>query len=203
MGYFPFYIDIENKNCLIVGGGTVALRKIEKLVPFKPSITVVAPKICNDIYKIEGIKIVNRKFETSDINDVFFVISATDDRILNEHIFKLCSERNILVNTVDDKEYCGFIFPALAVSDNITVGISTSGKSPVFARYLREKTENLIGEDCDKIVGLLGKYRFLVKEEISDEKNRKEAFERILALCINNGSPTDESSILNIIKDLK
>ena len=109
MAYFPFYIDIENKKILVVGGGTVALRKIEKLMPFSPDITVVAPKICDEI-KALNVKIIDRKFCDSDLDGAFCVVSATDDESLNGRIFQLCNEKNILVNTVDDKEKCGFIF---------------------------------------------------------------------------------------------
>lgn len=113
MAYFPFYIDIENKKILVVGGGTVALRKIEKLIPFSPDITVVAPKICDEI-KALNVKIIDRRFCDSDLDGAFCVVSATDDETLNGRIFQLCNEKNILVNTVDDKEKCGFIFPAIA-----------------------------------------------------------------------------------------
>lgn len=203
MGYFPFYIDIESKNCLVVGGGAVALRKIEKLVPFNPNITVVAPRICDEIRAIDAVKAISRPFVDNDTDDAFFVISATDDRELNEHIFRLCSDKNILVNTVDDREYCGFIFPSLAKKENITVGITTSGKSPIFARYLREQIESIIGNGSEKIVEALSKYRPLVKSEIPTEENRKEAFERLLTLCIHDRLPIDENSVLKIIEDLK
>ena len=101
MAYFPFYIDIENKKILVVGGGTVALRKIEKLTPFSPDITVVAPKICEEI-KVLNVKIIDRRFCDSDLDGAFCVVSATDDETLNGRIFQLCNEKNILVNTVDD-----------------------------------------------------------------------------------------------------
>ena len=113
MAYFPFYIDIENKNILVVGGGTVALRKIEKLSPFKPSITVVSPKICEEILKF-NVKAIEREFDDNDLKGAFCVISATDNEKVNSHIFELCKKKNILVNTVKKKKKCGFIFPALA-----------------------------------------------------------------------------------------
>lgn len=204
MGYFPFYIDIENKNCVVVGGGVVAFRKIEKLLPFNPVITVVAPKICDEILKISEIKICNRNFKDSDIINAFMVISATDDEELNQHIFELCNEKNILVNTVDDKKKCGFVFPALAKTKNITVGISTSGKSPLYARYLREKIENLIDENSDEITDILCRYRSLIKNEIKSEEKRKIAFEQILEICLHNDiNNIDEKQILHIVEELK
>ena len=89
MGYFPFFIDIKGKKCIIVGGGNVAARKIEKLLPFEPYITVIAPEISDDITSLNGIKIIKRKFRDEDIDSAFFVISASDDEQLNAHIFKL------------------------------------------------------------------------------------------------------------------
>lgn len=203
MGYFPFFIDIENKNCLIVGGGQVALRKLEKLLPFNPKITVVAPEICDEIKENKSVKIFNRKFKESDIENAFMVISATNDNSLNTHIFELCQENNILINTVDDKDNCGFIFPALVKSDNLTVGISTSGKSPLYAKYLRGKIEKTIDEKCDETVIVLNKYRDYIKREIKSENNRKKAFERILVLCLENENNIDESKIKKITEEFR
>ncbi len=202
MGYFPFYINIGNKNCIIIGGGTVALRKLEKLREFNPIITVIAPSVCDEINRFPDIKIIKRKFEDRDIDNAFMVISATDDKELNTHIFELCSEKNILINTVDDKEKCGFIFPALVKRDNITVGISTSGKSPLYSRFLRERIEKLLDEDCDRTVEVLSKYRAEIKKRVSSEENRKKAFEMILELCIRGTENIDDELIFEITEGL-
>ena len=78
MSYFPFFMDIRHKKCVIVGGGTVALRKIEKLILFEPDITIVAPEISDEIILIQGIRIIKREFIDSDIDGAFFVITATN-----------------------------------------------------------------------------------------------------------------------------
>ena len=144
MGYFPFFVDVENQNCLVVGGGVVALRKIEKLLPFNPNIAVVSPKVHKEILSIKNINIIKRIFDFNDLKEKSFVITATDDKVLNKEIYNSCEENNIPVNTVDDKDNCSFIFPALARNNGVTVAISTSGKSPIYAKYLRKKIENLI-----------------------------------------------------------
>ena len=200
MGYFPFFVDVENKNCLVVGGGVVALRKIEKLLPFNPNITVVSPKIHNEILSIQNIKIINRNFDFNDLKEKSFVITATDNKELNKEIFDYCNENSIPVNTVDDKENCSFIFPALAKNNGVTVAISTSGKSPLYAKYLRKKIEFLI-QDSEGIVENLSKYREKIKSEISLEENRKVAFEKILDYSLNNENINDEV-VNKIIKDL-
>ena len=103
---------------------------------------MVSPKICREILKF-NVKVVEREFDDNDLNGAFCVISATDNEQVNSHIFELCKEKNILVNTVDDKEKCGFIFPALVQKNSVTVGITTSGKSPIYAKYLKEQFLNI------------------------------------------------------------
>ena len=200
MGYFPFFVDVENQNCLVVGGGVVALRKIEKLLPFNPNITVVSPKVHKEILSIKNINIIKRKFDFNDLKEKSFVITATDDKVLNKEIYNFCKENNIPVNTVDDKDNCSFIFPALARNNGVTVAISTSGKSPLYAKYLRKKIESLI-QDSESIVDNLSKYREKIKNEISLEENRKLAFEKLLEYSLSNESITDDL-VDKIIKDL-
>lgn len=200
MGYFPFFVDVQNQNCLVVGGGVVALRKIEKLLPFNPNITVVSPKVHKEILSIENINIIKRKFDFNDLKEKSFVITATDDKVLNKEIYNSCKENNIPVNTVDDKDNCSFIFPALARNNGVTVAISTSGKSPLYAKYLRKKIESLI-QDSESIVDNLSKYREKIKNEISLEVNRKLAFEKLLEYSLSNESITDDL-VDKIIKDL-
>ena len=200
MGYFPFFVDVENQNCLVVGGGVVALRKLEKLLPFNPNIAVVSPKVHKEILSIKNINIIKRKFDFNDLKEKSFVITATDDKVLNKEIYNSCEENNIPVNTVDDKDNCSFIFPALARNNGVTVAISTSGKSPIYAKYLRKKIENLI-QDSESIVDNLSKYREKIKNEISLEENRKLAFEKLLEYSLSNESITDDL-VDKIIKDL-
>ena len=114
MAYFPFYIDIENKKCLIAGGGEVAYRKAEAVLLFGAEVMVTAPKICEELTLLsrdnQKLLLVQRKFCEKDLEDIFFVIAATDDRKVNDRIFRLCTEKQILVNVVDEKEQCSFFF---------------------------------------------------------------------------------------------
>lgn len=201
MAYFPFYIDIENKKILIVGAGKVALRKAEKLLPFSSNINVVAPKVCDEIKKLD-VKITEREFVESDLDDVFCVVSATDDNALNSRIFDLCSKKNILVNTVDDKEKCGFIFPALVQKNGVTAGITTSGKSPLYAKYLKEMFSGLLDGMNENIVDILWSCRKKIKEQIPDEENRKKAFEQLLGLCLSGFEP-NENTVDSLIEEYK
>ena len=192
MAYFPFFIVIENKKILIVGGGNVALRKAEKLVQFGADIVVVAPEICAELERLDGVKLIRRRFENNDICTAFAVIAATNDKQLNARIYALCNDLGILVNTVDDPENCGFYFPALVRKNNVTVGISTGGTSPIFARYLREKIEELLDEKTLAAGDVLAKYRPLIKQRFPTEEQRKIAAEAVLERCTESSmTPTD------------
>ena len=113
MGYFPFFIEIEEKDGLIVGGGNIAAHKIEKLKPFHPRLTVIAPKIGEEIKKDTSLVWKERRFSDEDVEGMSFVIAATDDEKLNKSISDLCKRKRILVNVVDKKEACNFLFPSL------------------------------------------------------------------------------------------
>lgn len=192
MAYFPFFIDIENKKILIVGGGNVALRKAEKLVQFGADIVVVAPEICAELERLDGVKLIRRRFENNDICTAFAVIAATNDKQLNARIYALCNDLGILVNTVDDPENCGFYFPALVRKNNVTVGISTGGTSPIFARYLREKIEELLDEKTLAAGDILAGCRPLIKQRFPTEEQRKIAAEAVLERCTESSmTPTD------------
>lgn len=199
MGYFPFFIDIAAKKCVVAGGGMVAKRKVEKLLPYEPKITVVAPKICEELRCCEGITLVEREFEQADLEGAFLVIGATDSDAVNAEIFRLCTEKNILVNVVDDKEKCGFIFPALVKKGDVSIGISSSGSSPVFSKYLKEKIDEILSESELEKGRLLSDCREKVRRELPTERQRKAVFEEILRLS-ENGSQVDIDRVIDEVK---
>jgi len=203
MGYFPFYIDIKGKECIVIGGGKTAFRKIRKLIPFEPHIKVISPDILPGISEIPDIEIIKRKYRDGDIDSAFMVISASDDKNLNEGIFKKCRDKNILVNTVDDTEKCGFIFPSLVHEGDITIGISTSGKSPVYAKFLRKNIEDMLDDYYLEIFEVLSRFRPYVKNMFDTEERRKEALEAILDFCLIDENIPDDSEIKSMLERIK
>lgn len=202
MGYFPFFIDIGGKPCTVIGGGKVALRKIEKLMPFGPKIKVVAPVICHEIESIEGLELIRRKFSPSDIDGAFFVISATDDKILSADIYSLCTGKNIPVNTVDDQEKCTFIFPAIVKKGDAAAAVSTSGKSPMFARFLRENIEELMSDKNMEIMDAMGRARNYIKANYDTEEQRCRITRSLLEALIACDTVPDDDTIHNMIESL-
>lgn len=193
MGHFPFFMEIEGKKGVIVGGGRVAVRKVEKLLPFGPSLTVIAPRIEEELRIQEklpeqaaaaSLYVEERMVRMEDLAGADFVIAATDEEALNGRIAAYCSARRIPVNVVDDREKCTFFFPALVKDGDLTVGISTDGKSPLAASWVRQRIEDALPEGMGAVIDLLGQMRPLVLERVPQEAARKEILERMFRYCL-------------------
>lgn len=204
MGYFPFFVDLSGRNCLIVGGGTIALRKAQSVLEYGAKVFVVAPDISSGFNTLKEeygshIELFEKAFEKKDIEDKFFVVAATDDEKINEKVSEICFEKNILVNTVDRKEYCNFYFPSIVRNGDIVVGVSSGGNSPVLARELRKKIEDVIPKNLDSINKWLGEIRPYIKEKISDERDRKKYFEKIYAECEKKGDVLSDDELESVL----
>ena len=200
MSYFPFFMEIKDKECLVVGGGMIALRKIEKLLPFGVQITVVSPAFCPEIEELDGLRRIRRNFEKTDIEGMLFVIGATDDEGVNGEISALCRERNIPVNIVDNPKKCTFFFPALVKQGEFVAGFSTGGGSPLAARYIRKRVEDTIPAGFDRVVDVLSSVREQVKAEIPDIRKREKAFKEIFALALAKEGRVTAAEISEIIR---
>lgn len=207
MGYFPFFMELKGKRGLIVGGGIVAERKVRKLLPYEPELLVVAPEIDGGIRKLsEEVKekrtkqedtpeliLSERAFEDADLEKMDFVIAATSDEALNTRIAKLCEEKHILVNVVDDKEKCGFLFPSLIREGKLSIGISTEGASPRVATTFRTRLSADIPERMEEILDYLEKIRPFAKMAIEDDKKRAAFLMELADMCMEKGRPLTEA----------
>lgn len=200
MGYFPFFVELKDKKGLIVGGGKVAAHKIEKLLPFAPKLTVVSTFILPQLLEDKRLTCIEREFSDSDIEEAYFVIAATSDADLNLHISQLCQKKGILVNVVDDKEKCGFLFPALIKQGALTVGISTEGASPQIAATLRSQIASELSPDIEKILDYLANVRPLAKELIADPKERFAFLKEIANYCLENTCVLTEEETRSFIE---
>jgi len=175
--YLPINVSIKTYRCLIVGGGKVALRKIETLMDYDVDMTVVAPEPLERVayYAQKGfIKLETRAYESPEAANYGMVISASDDESVNRQVYDDCSDHNVLVNVVDNPPLCTFIFPAVLKRDSMTVAISTDGKAPFLAAHLRLILENVFPDHWNRIIRLAGDFRKKVQARWSD--NTKERF---------------------------
>lgn len=162
ISYFPIYLEIKGKKVLVVGGGIVAQRKIESLLETGALIVVVSIKVTNQIRQFEKegrIKIIGRQYEESFLENVFMVIAATDNAELNHRVSKDAREKGLLINAVDQPQDCNFIFPSVMKRGDLTLAISTSGKSPALARKIREQLEQEFGQEYEVLLKIMGNLR--------------------------------------------
>ncbi|WP_313187943.1 precorrin-2 dehydrogenase/sirohydrochlorin ferrochelatase family protein [Lacrimispora sp.] len=199
VAYFPFFVDIEGKRCLIAGGGAVACRKALTLMDYGPDIIVVAPQVIPEMERL--IKESKgkltwwcREFVESDLEKMDFVIASTSDEGLNRQISVWCRERKIPVNVADNQEECSFIFPAIMKDGEITVGISTGGSSPALARYLKETLKEAIPVGLGSLAKQLGSYRDMVRERVDSLPVRRSIFKTMTAEGIRQGDYTREQA---------
>jgi precorrin-2 dehydrogenase/sirohydrochlorin ferrochelatase len=175
--YYPVCLDVTNKRCIVVGGGDVAERKVERLLNFGAYVAVIGKKLTPrlEAMKREGrINHIDADYDEAYINDAFLVIGATDRDDVNAKIARDGREKGILVNIVDDPDKCDFILPSLLQQGDLLIAISTGGKSPALAKKLREELEKLYGSEYQTLLKVLGNLRekLVMKGHSSDENKR-------------------------------
>ena len=180
MAYFPMFVDIKKKKCLIVGGGTVALRKVQVLLDFGADVVVVAPEVISKI-KEYPVTVYQRNFEKEDLQGCELVVAATDDAGLNHEIAEAAQKQKIPVNAVDQQEDCSFIFPSYLKHRDLVGAFSSAGNSPVLTQYLKESLKEILTEELGQINDYMGSIRPVVKTRIETEKLRRQVYQTILA----------------------
>ena len=182
MDYLPIFVKLDNKRCLLVGGGKVAARKLTLLTQASAQVTVVATEFCDEIVELSqqhSIELIQDTFHSKYLTDVDLVFAATDDEQVNSDIYQLASARNLFVNVVDDQSKCSFIMPSIVDRGPVTIAIGTGGKAPVLARLLRGKIESVIPHSYGKLAELAARYRQRVKQLLPSGTSRKNFWEQV------------------------
>ena len=203
MGYFPFFMDLSGVEGLIVGGGITALRKIEKMLPYGPRLTVVSPDFHQRLATLSGLTLICQTFSEELLEGKEFVIAATDDSDLNHKISDLCRQRRIPVNVVDDKAYCTFLFPALVQQGDLSIGISTGGASPSAAIYLKKQISALIPENMEELLAYLESQRETVKSVFSVESLRGAVLKQLFSASLEENRPLSDKETKSILQKFK
>ncbi|MDO9265268.1 MAG: bifunctional precorrin-2 dehydrogenase/sirohydrochlorin ferrochelatase [Desulfosalsimonadaceae bacterium] len=183
MSFYPVNLDIKNRGCLVVGGGAVASRKAGTLAECGAIVTVVSPKFSQSLRELEKtttVTLVCRPYETSDLDGKFLVIGATDDEALNRRINADAETRHMLCNIADVPDICNFILPSVIRRGDLVIAVSTSGKSPAFAKKLRKDLEKNFGDEYGRFLALMGAVRNKLLCTAHAPEAHKPLFERLI-----------------------
>jgi precorrin-2 dehydrogenase len=165
--YYPILLNVQGKKCLVVGGGEVALRKVQTLLEHGAAINIVSPVFCpelNQLVKDSSVQSSQRDYKTEDLNNVLLVVAATDDTRVNEKVAAETKKKGILVNVVDKPDISDFIVPSYFRHGDIIVAVSTSGKSPALARKIRGELERDMKAEYARLAVIANEARTEIKQ---------------------------------------
>lgn len=182
MDYFPAFLDLDGKSCLVVGGGEVAARKIRLLLAARAQVTVVAPELGSTVAALVGggkIERIARRYIEKDLDGKWLVVSATGDPEVDARVFDDASARRIFCNAVDRQENCSYITPAIVDRSPVVVAISSAGSAPVLARRIRARIEAALPARLGELAALAGRYRQRVLDRLPELSRRIRFWERV------------------------
>ncbi len=183
MRYYPVNLDIRNRKCLVVGGGDVGTRKVMTLIECGAFVTVVSPEAGEKLLSLAEsgtIALKRRPYTGADLGGMFLVICATDDEELNRQVSRDAGKFNTLCNIADHPEACNFILPALVKRGDLVIAVSTSGKSPAFAKKIRKDLEKQYGVEYADFLKLMGAIRKKLLSNSHEPEAHKPLFEKLI-----------------------
>ncbi len=181
--FYPIFLNIKAKNCLVIGGGKVALRKVLSLLQAQARVQVISPELEPELQKLASqgkIGYCRETYHSKWLDGAFLVISALDDAAVAEQIAQDCRERTLLLNSVLKPELGNFQVPAVCQQGELQIAVSTGGQSPLLARIIKERLEMEFGEEYQEILQVLEESRQEIKQKFSDSQTRQEIYKQIL-----------------------
>ncbi len=202
--YYPVYLDVKGKKCVIIGGGKVAYRKACSLKDAGADVTVISPDICPELSKEKGLMLINKSYDESCLDGAMLVIAATDNEEVNKKVSSDAGKRNIIINVVDRPELCSFIVPSTVNRGDLCISISTGGASPALAKNIRKELEGVFGSEYAEYTNLLTKMRDIAISDVKDDAKRRKILQRlaekdILEIVKTKGTEEAEAKMREII----
>ncbi len=183
MKYYPVFLDLKGKACLVAGGGTVAERKVRSLLDAGADLTVVSPSLTEGLRELVAARACvyrNRKFASADLEGMFLAVAATGDGAVNESIAAECKRRSVLVNAVTDPSAGTFIVPSVVAQGDLLIAISTCGSSPALAKRVRLRLEREYGSEYAALLDTLAHLRASLPRTVADEQARRRIYEEVV-----------------------
>lgn len=182
MDYYPIFLDVKDRCCLVVGGGDVGTRKAFGLARAKARVTVVSLDFSHELSNTPpgAITLKRKEFDNSDLDGMSLVFAATDNMQLNAGIRQAAQKKNILCNIADGRDKGDFILPAVVDRGCLLFAVSTCGASPALSRHLRMALETCFGPEYGELATLLGRIREILLEQGHDPKGHRKIFRALI-----------------------
>ena len=183
MQALPIFFNINNRHCVVIGGGDVAMRKVSMLLKASAAITLYSPEICHELQDLVNAKKIiykAQKFEENQLQGACMVIAATDDESVNSAVSIAAKAQNIPVNVVDAPDLCTFTMGSIIDRSPVVIAISSEGNAPVLARYIRAKIETMLPATYGRIADIAGEFREKVKVKFGTTQARRIFWEGVL-----------------------
>lgn len=183
MQALPIFFNIQNRHCVVIGGGEVATRKVSMLLKANAAITLYSLEICHELQDLadaKKIKYVQTNYEQNQLAGACLVVAATDDHAVNEAVSVAAKARNIPVNVVDAPELCTFTMGSIIDRSPVVIAVSSEGNAPVLARYIRTKIETMLPASYGRIAAIAGEFRDQVKAKFATTQARRRFWEGVL-----------------------
>ena len=182
--FYPMFVDLEGRRCLVVGGGPVATEKVEKLVDHGAVVRLVTPEATPELVAMVASGAIAehraRAYRPEDLEGCFLVIAATNLDAINRMIWQDAEARNMVCNVVDVPPLCNFIVPSIVRRGELALAVSTGGASPVVAKHIRRHLDETFGPEWEGLVSLLRDVRDELKVRYRDMPSRRDAVERLM-----------------------
>ena len=170
---------MEERSCLIAGGGKIALQKIHQLLDCGALVTVVAPKISKSIQSLP-LTIIKRRYQTRDLNGIKLVIAATNDKKINQKIFEDANKIGLPINVADHPKLCSFYMGSVYADGNLKIAVSTNGECPSFGLYIKNHIKNISKGFWGRALNDLAIKREIIINTLSTYREKKEAMGRLV-----------------------
>jgi len=176
MAKYPIFLELGGKRAVVIGGGTVALRKAKVLLDAGARLVVVAEEATDALTAVcaqHGAELIRSRYSKQYIAEAVLVIAATNDAKVNEQVYRDCQALEILCNVVDDPQHCDFFVPAVVKRGDLQIAIGTEGYCPAYAGHLRQKLETIFTEEHGRFLAELERIRREIVDGVPGAIDRK------------------------------
>ena len=187
---YPVFLTLKKKKCVVIGGGKVATRKVSALLKSEADVTVIAPRLTTTLQAWQAkkkIRCFQRPFRPSDLEGAWLVITATNDPLLNETVSSQAQRRRQWINVVDQPSLCQLIFPSVIKKGDLTLAISTNGKSPALAKAIRQDLGKNFIPNYEESLKKIAEERPTVLKNVSSIEKRRQLLNHMAKELVGAG----------------